>query len=78
VSFMFVILFSLSINVSAENNLQSQQQQSLHGKVSDIKGIPLPGVNAVIKGTTIGTITDVDGNFSIPLQDKNTTLVFSF
>jgi TonB-linked SusC/RagA family outer membrane protein len=78
VSFMFVILFSLSINVSAENNLQSQQQQSLKGKVSDIKGTPLPGVNAVIKGTTMGTITDVDGNFSIPLSNKNTTLVFSF
>jgi TonB-dependent starch-binding outer membrane protein SusC len=78
VSFLFVILFSLSINVSAEYNLQSQQQQSLRGKVSDIKGIPLPGVNVVIKGTTIGTITDTDGTFNIPVTNQNTTLTFSF
>jgi TonB-linked SusC/RagA family outer membrane protein len=75
---VFFILFSLTKNVCAENNMQTQQQQSVQGKVSDVKGIPLPGVNVVMKGTTTGTITDVDGNFSISVPNQNATLVFSF
>ncbi|MCE7059367.1 TonB-dependent receptor [Dyadobacter sp. CY343] len=48
------------------------------GKVSDEKGIGLPGVSVVIKGTTRGTTTDTEGNFSIEYKDDNKTLVFSF
>ncbi len=39
---------------------------------------PLPGVNIVIKGTTEGSITDLDGNYSITVPDENAILVFSF
>ena len=39
---------------------------------------PLPGVSVVIKGTTRGTTTDVNGNFRLNVEDENTTLVFSF
>jgi len=38
----------------------------------------LPGVNVVVKGTTNGTVTDFDGNYSINVQDTNATLVFSY
>ena len=41
-------------------------------------GLPLPGVSVMIKGTTQGTVTDVDGNFSIPNVGQESTLVFSF
>lgn len=41
-------------------------------------GEPLPGVNVLVKGTPNGTITDVDGNFSITVADQNAILVFSF
>lgn len=40
-------------------------------------GLPLPGVNVVVKGTTIGTVTDFDGNYSLQVENGN-TLVFSF
>lgn len=39
--------------------------------------IGLPGVNVLVKGTTIGTVTDVDGNYSINVPNDNDTLVFS-
>ncbi|MEM6522722.1 MAG: TonB-dependent receptor [Bacteroidota bacterium] len=41
-------------------------------------GQPLPGVNILIKGSTTGTTTDIDGNYSISVQDDNSILVFSF
>jgi TonB-linked SusC/RagA family outer membrane protein len=41
-------------------------------------GDPLPGVNVLVKDTNIGTVTDVDGNYSITVPDENNILVFSF
>jgi TonB-linked SusC/RagA family outer membrane protein len=38
----------------------------------------LPGVNVVVDGTSIGTVTDIDGRYSIKVTDKNSVLVFSF
>lgn len=53
-------------------------QQSANGSVvSKTDGLPLPGVNVVVKGTTIGTVTDFDGNFSLQVENGS-TLVFSF
>jgi TonB-linked SusC/RagA family outer membrane protein len=54
------------------------QQKSVSGKVTDDTGQPLPGVTVIIKGTTQGTVTNVDGEYSIPSVPKNTTLQFSF
>ncbi len=56
----------------------SQQQKSVSGKVSDSSGESLPGVSIVVKGTTIGTITDANGNYSISNIPANATLQFSF
>ena len=38
----------------------------------------MPGENVQVKGTTTGTITDFDGNYSIDVPDSKSTLVFSF
>lgn len=46
--------------------------------ISDDDGKPVPGVNVVVKGTTIGTVTDVNGNYSLTLPNNASTLVFSF
>jgi len=54
------------------------QQKQVSGKVVDSKGDPLVGVNVVIKGTTIGVTTDIDGKYSIDVPDQNGVLVFSF
>lgn len=46
--------------------LQAFAQISISGKVVDAGGLELPGVNVMVKGTTIGTLTDGDGKFTIP------------
>lgn len=49
------------------------------GKVTDqTSDSPIPGVNITISGTTFGTVTDIDGNFSLDLPDTATQLTFSF
>ncbi len=53
-------------------------EQTISGKVTEGKeGIGLPGVNVIAKGTSIGTVTDVNGDFSLTVSDDVTTLVFS-
>lgn len=54
------------------------QQKSVSGTVTDDTGQPLPGVTVVIKGTTQGTVTNVDGEYTIPNIPDNATLQFSF
>ncbi|GAB4248174.1 MAG: TonB-dependent receptor [Ekhidna sp.] len=52
-------------------------QRSVSGKVTDEAGEALPGVNVVVKGTTTGVTTDLDGNFQISVNDDD-VLVFSY
>ena len=54
------------------------QQQPVTGIVTDEDGNTLPGVNIIIKGTLTGVITDLNGNYSIEVDDPDATLVFSF
>jgi len=59
--------------------VMTQQELKITGKVTDAStGEPLVGVSIVVEGTTSGTITDINGNYSIPVPGLNTTLVFSF
>ena len=58
--------------------LDAGQQNTVSGKVTDDSGQPLPGVTVVIKGTTQGTVTDVNGNYTLSNIPKNATLQFSF
>ncbi|MFW0736431.1 SusC/RagA family TonB-linked outer membrane protein [Flavobacterium sp.] len=53
-------------------------QKMVKGKVVDDKGIPIPGVNVIIKGSKTGVQTDIDGSFAIEVPNANTILVFSF
>jgi TonB-linked SusC/RagA family outer membrane protein len=55
-----------------------QQQPAISGKVTDSSGQPLPGATVVVKGTTQGTVTDSDGNYSLTNIPEDATLVFSF
>jgi len=55
------------------------QSRTITGTVSDADdGNTLPGVSVVVKGTSIGTVTDVDGKFSLNVPSDGKTLVFSF
>jgi len=63
----------------AENAVTSaQQQKSVSGKITDNTGAPLPGVSVVIKGTTSGVITDMDGKFTLSRVPFDGILTFSF
>jgi TonB-linked SusC/RagA family outer membrane protein len=67
---LILLMCILSNNLSAQQNLIS-------GKVVDNAGMPIPGANVVIKGTTQGVQTDFDGKFSIDASSKS-ILVISF
>jgi TonB-dependent starch-binding outer membrane protein SusC len=54
------------------------QQKQVTGKVTDKNGNILSGVTITVKGTTIGTLSDVNGNFSLALPPDAKTLLFSF
>ncbi len=55
-----------------------QQKKFISGTVTDEAGEPLPGVTVLIQGTTIGTVTNMDGNYTITDVPAGTTLLFSF
>ncbi len=68
----------IAISTINELNSASQQQKIVTGKVSDSSGASLPGVTVVVKGTTNGSITDANGNYSLANIPENSTLQFSF
>ena len=52
-------------------------QKTYNGKVVDMNNIPLEGISVVIEGTSIGTTTNNEGDFSVSSNHQNTILVFS-
>ncbi|TDB62379.1 SusC/RagA family TonB-linked outer membrane protein [Arundinibacter roseus] len=71
-TYLLIILGCLS-------GLASYAQATLSGKVTDqATGEPIPGVSVVVKGTTVGTSTSIDGTFQLNAPASATTLVFSF
>lgn len=69
----FLAMFFLAFQVLAFG-----QGKTVTGNVTDETGAPLPGVSVVIQGTTQGTITDMDGNYSVTLEEGQNVLQFSF
>jgi len=80
-SLFMLVTFATIVTVSANSYIKQevlQPQEGVTGKVTDEDGNTLPGVNIIIKGTLTGTITNVDGNYSIEVEDPDAILVFSF
>lgn len=73
--FSFTVLENNLIVITTGNEIVANV--TVTGKVLDENGLAAPGVSIRIKGSTVGTVTDADGNFSISVPD-NATLVFSF
>ena len=71
------LLITLGLFTSV-NFIYSQSSFSVKGVVADKTGFPLPGANVTEKGTANGTITDLDGNFSLNVSKKGAVLVVSF
>ena len=58
---------------------EKKENVIIKGSVKDVKGNALPGVTVIIKGTSVGTATGIDGNFSMSIVKQDTvTLLFSF
>lgn len=70
VSLMMLCVFAFSMQAQA-------QDQQITGKVNDETGAGLPGASVLIKGTSTGTVTDMDGNFSLSAGSSD-VLVVSF
>ncbi|MFC6997254.1 SusC/RagA family TonB-linked outer membrane protein [Rufibacter roseus] len=68
----------LLVMLACWQNTVLAQAQTIKGKVTDNAGEALPGVSVVIKGTTSGTSTDINGEFQIPVSAGANTLVFSY
>ncbi|HKL33557.1 MAG TPA: TonB-dependent receptor plug domain-containing protein, partial [Tangfeifania sp.] len=71
-----IVLFAKGSSVSNSDFIQQQRQVS--GTVTDDAGDPLPGVTVVVKGTTIGTVSNANGNYTIAPPENARTLIFSF
>ncbi|WP_246255529.1 SusC/RagA family TonB-linked outer membrane protein [Cyclobacterium plantarum] len=74
-----------TIHVAIANNLKDQKQKigglrekTITGKVVADDGEGIPGANIRIKDTTIGTVTDLEGNYSITVPNEEAVLIFSF
>ncbi|MCX2839063.1 TonB-dependent receptor [Salinimicrobium sp. MT39] len=78
--FLLVIpeAFASDTNNIIQNFNSKASQQVVQGKVIDQEGLPLPGVTVQIKGTSIGTVTDFEGRFSLTASSQSDTLVFSY
>ena len=73
----FVFCFSTVANAGLSEKA-SVQPVKITGQVKSADGATLPGVNVLIKGTNSGVITDMDGNYSLDVENRNSVLVFSF
>ena len=77
---MFLLLLGNLLMFLAVTHVQADtlQQRTISGKVTDVMGEPLIGVNVVIKGIFSGTVTDFNGEFSISKVPENAVLIFTY
>ena len=69
---------SIKINSLPGDHMIYHQQKTITGKVTDSGTRPIPGVSVIIKGTTQGTLTDVDGKYTLTYLSGEAILKFSF
>src|SRR5688572_20189165 len=73
-----VTLAEVNPSAAEEKTAAVTQGILVAGTITDEKGLPVPGVNVLEKGTTNGTTTDTEGTYRITVTDANAILVFSF
>ena len=79
IAFLLFAINVLSVLIIPANVSGTEPQQStITGQVTDAQGQPLPGVNVLLRGTVIGSMTDVQGRYRINAPDLKGTLVFTF
>lgn len=63
---------------SNTKEVSQEKRKTISGYVKDTEGEPLIGVSVVVKGTTIGAVTDINGKFTLSVPAESKTLVFSY
>lgn len=63
---------------AVKEEMQQPQKKEIRGSITDAKGVPLPGATVMVKGTTVGTITDNEGKFTLNVPVDTKILSFSF
>jgi hypothetical protein len=64
----FLLLFVVIVAFLATSVVA--QERAISGRVTaEESGSPIPGVNVILKGTTIGTVTDIDGNYKLNVPE---------
>lgn len=77
--YSFKIVDNLIVITPDDEKKEEVKKITVKGKVVDEKGEMLPGVTVLLKGTTVGVVTDIDGKFKIELPKRDTMiLVFTF
>jgi len=72
------MLLSLVLLMVLMTGMVFAQQKTVSGKVTDESGASIPGVSVLVKGTTTGTVTDIDGKYSLNVPSKADLLTFGF
>lgn len=72
-----IIITAKLTNSQTNSPVTTQQKKTISGFIQDVNGNPIIGANIVVKGTTNGTVTDIEGNFSISVV-PNATLIISY
>lgn len=72
-----IYIYDKSMVAETKTKQAPQQETRLGGKVTDVNGEPVIGVNISVPGTTIGTVTDIDGNYSLSVP-KGSSLRFTY
>jgi len=75
--FYYLVAISFSMGILCQG-VSAQNTRQFTGKVVDVKGEPVPGVTVSIKGTSEGTVTDVEGVYQLNNVSSSSILVFSF
>lgn len=70
--------FCLMLLLSLLSSFAVHAQTRVTGKVLDAQGLALPGVSIVVKGTTTGTVSAAQGDYTLNVPSRNSTLVFSY
>ena len=73
----FIAFLLLAVGMAFSTGLYAQQK-TITGKITDAGNNPLPGVSVVVKGTTVGTVSDVDGNYNLPIPADAKLLLYSY
>lgn len=66
------------VTIARNQKINADNYIRINGTIKDKDRNPMPGVNILVKGTNLGTASDIDGNFFLEVPDKNAVLQFQF